>query len=400
MVDSNADMDRDTSVNPEEILSEQELESLRLAQELYSIRAKQAAANLANVLELPVEVRNQIIGALTLRLASLDFEQRREIAIKFSEISLIFDGITAAAEPVSLDLISTEPEIDPGLYDGAEPSLSPLPNEADANDTNDDSGEDDTDDASNLEVSNSGLNLGNTQLTWLARIYGVETAKKIGAMPKDEFNEFLTNLSEHYLSLRIRRLTPRVKIVRVEQLKLLMDNKEYKEIALQFNANPYTTTSGLRVMAEGIARTASAEELLALIPGLAESDETEQEIELLRYDQERWFIRLMDSNQWLDIINMMNSQQRTVLEEKLAEKLHEALINKNGEYITNIRVAGTRDYLRGTPVEEIAQQRGVTDETIRSELYQAADRLKDTIPPNDLIKFVLEARDYKPTQNQ
>jgi hypothetical protein len=400
MVDSNADMDRDTSVNPEEILSEQELESLRLAQELYSIRAKQAAANLANVLELPVEVRNQIIGALTLRLASLDFEQRREIAIKFSEISLIFDGITAAAEPVSLDLISTEPEIDPGLDGGAEPSLSPLPNEADANDTNDDSGEDDTDDASNLEVSNSGLNLGNTQLTWLARIYGVETAKKIGAMPKDEFNEFLTNLSEHYLSLRIRRLTPRAKIVRVEQLKLLMDNKEYKEIALQFNANPYTTTSGLRVMAEGIARTASAEELLALIPGLAESDETEQEIELLRYDQERWFIRLMDSNQWLDIINMMNSQQRTVLEEKLAEKLHEALINKNGEYITNIRVAGTRDYLRGTPVEEIAQQRGVTDETIRSELYQAADRLKDTIPPNDLIKFVLEARDYKPTQNQ
>lgn len=383
-MDSIPDMSHDSRIRPDDILSEQELESLRLAQELYTIRAKQGAANLAQVLELGPEVRDQILGSLATRLAYLDFEQRRDIAIRFSEISIILGGVGTVAETVSLSVV-TGPQPESGLEDG------------------------DNGAAPTAEADQDSVELGKSQVAWLARVYGEAVAQKLAALPQDRFDEFLTNLTEHYLTLKIARITAEGKIQRVMQLKQFMGGKDYMELARELDVNPRTLWGGLAKMAEGIAKRTDREDLLALIPRAQDIEaDDEQDIDEdlgleetavpLSKEQQRWVLKLVQDEAVVEQVDALGPSQRNFLAERLSHHLTPAMLRRFGPDMTRSRVDVMVKFVEGADLAQIAAERYMSVEAIRDYLLHAANRLKSTVDHEKLVALVSEAQNFTPAE--
>lgn len=377
-------MSHDSRIRPDDILSEQELESLRLAQELYTIRAKQGAANLAQVLELGPEVRDQILGSLATRLAYLDFEQRRDIAIRFSEISIILGGVGTVAETVSLSVV-TGPQPESGLEDG------------------------DNGAAPTAEADQDSVELGKSQVAWLARVYGEAVAQKLAALPQDRFDEFLTNLTEHYLTLKIARITAEGKIQRVMQLKQFMGGKDYMELARELDVNPRTLWGGLAKMAEGIAKRTDREDLLALIPRAQDIEaDDEQDIDEdlgleetavpLSKEQQRWVLKLVQDEAVVEQVDALGPSQRNFLAERLSHHLTPAMLRRFGPDMTRSRVDVMVKFVEGADLAQIAAERYMSVEAIRDYLLHAANRLKSTVDHEKLVALVSEAQNFTPAE--
>ena len=369
-------MPDDNNSRIKSILSDQEIESLRLAQDLYGAKAKEAADSLADTLELDENARNQLIGGVALKLDRLDFEERRKIALGFQELAISL-GDTAVRESSRSDTV-----LDLIVSGEAPPLETPERSETSSE-------EDDRQDIPNP--------LNRQQRSWLSHLYDEDDINKIELLSLDQRKEFVDALTSDYRSLKITRLSPEAKKARSDQLiKLLMGNASYRKIANDLGIQDRTFRAGMDNMAKGIKKRMPLKELKSLIPSHTESlteaipsnqEQEETEPKGLTKIQRKWLEKVYDTEA-VEMAESLNPQQLSYLADRLGRYLNSAVIRAHGRVKTMRRLGEVSLLLTGHDYEEISRVVNVDAPTVKSELHHSATRLKDTTA-QDLLKQIL-----------
>jgi hypothetical protein len=385
---------RDT--DPASILTPRELESMRLLQDVYGGMARQSADELGRVLELDDETRGRLVGNLGLKLAEVDFEQRREVSQKLDEVAAILGGTVASGsgmiqvpEAVVLELSShTRSDVDDVVAPGLELAGDELA--ADPEETTE-------------------QELTAVQRTWFGKLYDPLSVRKIAAATAEQRTELVDGISGIYVDLSIRRIGKAAKEKRAEQLKELMSGKDMKTIAAEHGENHLALRSGLMKMTESIRTRVPEEDLMALVPEIELSPEEQEEAAAearaeanepvpLTIEQTRWLEKLVEGSEVVDSVNGMNPQQRSQLALRLSQFLYPAIVRRLGPERSRIRVRTMTTFLEGMSVSEIAQARTITEMAVKDELLHARNRMKDTTPKEKLLTLVAEARNFTLTE--
>lgn len=98
--------------------------------------------------------------------------------------------------------------------------------------------------------------------SWLEVIVGPEHAQEIANMNEERKEVFAINLGEKYSELSVRGLSRANKMKRVAHMQTLLRGGTYSEVARIAQGNYRTVTSGLKNMANTIAREMDKDEIL------------------------------------------------------------------------------------------------------------------------------------------
>ena len=365
-------------VRPEDLLSPQEIDSIRYLQNAYAVRARIAAANLADTLELDEEVRNQLIGSIGIKLATLDFEQRKDLADSLRHVAELVGStaLSAADEHTPILLVETQTvaseedtttEIGGGLEQLEKPSLT------------------------------------QQQRTWFAKVFGVENIDKIELLNVAERKQLGDSLARIYLNLKIARATAETKERWVKSLGMIIDGSNFKAISEQVGQTYNTVFAGVQKMAESITSRVSREELLGLIPvaSIQDADHGNPENEPtnpLSAEQKKWYKQLLQEAEIVESLDDLTALQRIHLARRLGQRLDPLLRVKEGAEITEARVRRMLDFLMDRPLQEIAAERHMTVEGAWDELSKSANRLRARTPAEDLVGIVDETFRYQPAE--
>jgi hypothetical protein len=403
----------------DEILTSQEIEAVQFAQNIYGARAKQAATELARILQLSDSDQKQLVGWVALRLEGLDFEGRREIATQCTALSKhVVDGSTP----------------DEGV-DHGEPALSLVPistqevHEASPSPT-----------ATNPEyVKEPAPALKKPVLRWLSEVFDEEDVAVIADMSPEERDRFLQILTETYKSFRIRSMGPKAKLERSEQLTAFMNGSTYSEIAPNYGVPPRGIASGMKSMAGSIKKRTTSEqrkELIAssvgsitapgpqehladpvasntaLIPtasvlpeqataAAAEFTEPQEERPEIHEDntginelQTRWLRKVITDVPTLSDLWGITSEQKYFLADRLGRRLNPEIIRSQGPIRTARRLEELKLLFMDLSYEEIAASTGVDIATVKQELHHSATRLRDKVSQRDLLAILKDSITY------
>ncbi len=385
-----------SGVRPASILSPEELDALRFAQDLYGAQAKQAAEELANVLEeLDETGRDQLIGSVALRLDGLNFEERRNLVFSIRSLSEQLGGVaTIGAGYVEVGSNGQGPQSEPAA---TTPAVAT-------------EGESDPSAAPQNETGTPAPAFAKYQRSWLRRLYEEENMEQIEALSLEERAEFFANLTAYYQQLSIPRLNSNAKAKRSDQLVALMvDGKSYSELAEEAGVSHAGVRLGITKMAESITKRSNPDQLQALIPAPKTVDKIEVD-EVVEPDQgpanpetvvERseataWLTGLYSEAQ-LDIIDNLSAADRTKFGHALAETYSSLRIRRLEDKGRQIRVQLIELIISGESVKSAGQSLGLNTTRVKDVLARTADGFMKQTTPSE--RSVLLANCLDPAQS-
>lgn len=384
-----------SGVRPDSILSPEELDALRFAQDLYGAQAKQAAEELANVLKLDEATRDQLIGSVALKLDGLNFEERRDLVFSFRSLSAQLGGVAT---------------IGAGYVEAESNGQGSQSESATATPTLDEESERDASAAPRAETDTPAPAFAKYQRSWLGRLYDEENIDRIEALSLEERAEFFANLTAYYQQLSITRLNSNAKAKRSDQLVALMvDGKSYSELAEEAGVSHAGVRLGITKMAESIAKRSNPDQLQALIPApktvdrievdeISEPDHDSASPEEVveRSEATAWLTGLYSEAQ-LDIIDNLSEADRNKFGKALAETYSSLRIRRLEDKGRQIRVQLIELIIAGESVKAAGMSLGLGHAQTKDTLTRTADGFMKQTTPSE--RSVLLANCLDPAQS-
>lgn len=334
---------------PQTILTPQEIESVQFAQEVYGAEAKTALVEFTEALGVNPKDQARLVGAGVLRIESLDFEQRREMAAALKTVAGMLGGVAVPADIAKpQNVVTLIPATDPNniglsktetLHEGT-PPLSPL------------------------------------QSRWLSRITTPEAIDKLESLPVSARVEFATNLGADYQNLSVNRLTMESKRLRCQQLVMLMEGRSHIEIGEAAGKTPASIGMGLQTMAGTITRNIPQDVITGHIPKY--NGDTPQTQEADRYTNEHlnWYKKIFRNPATIEKVMDLNATQRTYLTEQITQYIKDNLLQKERPTIATRKTQIVEFFVSGKSTEEIAKLIAMPIGPLKKELHEIAIRLK------------------------
>ena len=361
-----------------DILSAQEVAALDFAQQLYGGQAKLAAQELAETAGLGEPAKEQLIGGVALKLESLDFEQRRAVALRLREAAAVLGG--SAVEGAS----------DPALVAPTVPATA---------------------------ESTRREPLAKRQRTWLLRILDEESVDSIDALSAAERLDFTARLGESYQALKVPRLSPEAKMKRADQLAAFMDGQSYEEIGTLADSNGHAITMGLRNMARTIADRMPREEIAALIPH-HQPVATEAAIERVQspspaddpspiYETEtiglsrtqiKWYEKFITDNTDIQLIEALTPDRLQHFSDRMSSYLRAYTIRREGAFKTERRVTQASLFITGKTAAEIAEATSQHVDNVKHDLHSTTGILRRNLTDRDLKNIIDDAAAFTAEQ--
>jgi hypothetical protein len=358
------------------VLTDQEIESVQLAQTIYGARAKEAAAGFAEAFGMEEPARSQFLGKVAVGVESLDFEQRRSLSAGLMELSALLGGQALqganGSAPHELSMIGGGPSS--ALEAGSANGAGGL--------------------AGTERRQDSGPPLSQIQKTWLLKIVDSEAVDKVAALPSDLRITFAVNLGTRYQELAIRRASVENKQQRVRQLIALMAGKSYNEIAELTGATTAGARAGLLTMTGTLSDKLSTKDIIGCIPERSEEDGTfilAAEKPELSKDQRNWYAKLLDNALDVEQLADLTPDQQTYLAERLGARLRAANIRRYGPDRTERRVSQMTMLISGSSYHEIAETTEMNTAMVKAELHSIVTTLHRNISQEDLKQITGQA---------
>ena len=235
-----------------QILTGEEIEALRFAQQIYGAKAKLAVSEFAEVLELDEETRSQIVGNVTLKLEGMDFEERRNVAESFTELTQQLGHSASSAVTVVPNYASNghNPESNGKINHDDIPQPAPI----------------NTLDQEHPQEKIEELN--NNQIKWLVELADEENFEAIASLTPSQMQEFARKLGDKYRTFKLRGLgsKPETRNQRISEMTKLLSGKTIMEIAKEDALFVHNLRQNLYNMANTLHRELSQEEIKNLIP--------------------------------------------------------------------------------------------------------------------------------------
>lgn len=345
------------------VLTQQELESIQLAQDIYGGRAKEAAAELASTLGLDENAKKQLVGGVALHLHGLDFEERRQVALGFKQLAeglgkAALNGDSSVGHSSTLDLIINSSDVNGASENGHDPAatngnVDSLTEQEESTDT----------EASLHEVITPDNPLNKTQRSWLNRLYDASDVNRIEALNPAQRSAFVKALTNKYQKLKITRLGAQAKSERSAQLTSIMEGTSIDELASQLGIQEGTLRAGLNKMAGSISKRMTPSELRRLVTNAEKKTEApkRQSASQLDISEQR--------NEWLG--KLVDPQAAATFEEMTADERRNFAEKLGGVYqglrIPRLEAAGRvkridliTGFLTGASIDELQRITGVS----------------------------------------
>lgn len=381
------------------ILTDPELQALTFGENMYAALAKQHAGDLVETLEVPAESREVVIGRLALKLESLDLEQRIEVARHIQALALLLSGegnivflppAVVTEEGVSTDMSASLP-VSNGNVAGLIASKE----------------------ATDAGLADDGEETTNIQFKWLANIFSDAQMMEIKSFNPAQLHALSVGIGQHYLGLKITRATAENKAKRIQQMSLLLEGNNYRQVDDLTVTGKNRSWLALRQMATSISsRTTSAElgqiieqaKLTAESEGANEFTPLEQELDPhdkaeieqkkvvpLTEDQKVWFSRVLRNDSLLEMVAGMNNNQRQELAQKLASRLSSGILPIVGMEEASVRERQVIAMVSGQDMKKLSKEISRSTGLIEKDLKHSAKKLgPGHVPPADLEKIVRE----------
>lgn len=443
-------MTGDTRLTADQLLTQRELDSIRLAQDVYGARAKEGALALSEALGFDEVARDRFIGAVAVGLEGLDFEERRTIALRFQELSDAF-GSTAvkAVSSVAGNTIggaestqhhveaakgaiptadkrghsssngaaTVEPE---GLVEAPETAIKPenehqpqstakraMASAAEGFvnteiDTVSSGGEKETEDE--LDFGN----LSKKQFEWLAQFLDDSTIEDISQLSTEARRGFANALAEKYLTYKVQRLDSAGKQKRSQIIRAFLGSQTLEEVAATFDMKgTWPLTDALKRIARNIKSNMTTSEVIELLPSASElpitdvdditadTSEDQRTTAELNELQRSWYRKIFEDESTIDLIATLTVEQVDYLAGQLGNFLSSAIARKQGSFKTARHVKELKLLIGGMDYEAIGRETGTYVAVVKQELHYSAQRLGATIPEQTLKATVKDATLYQ-----
>jgi hypothetical protein len=386
------------------VLSDQEIESVRSAQELYGAQAKLGAIELASTLGMDPDERQALLGKVAVSIEDMDFETRRVLAASFQNVAACVGG-TATGSLRPLPIVPESPVSTNGHGAQSELSAFGLGNNGNGNGNGHRPEETYVD------------RLTAPQKTWLKKLMGEDQVSSVAALSYQERMAFANSLSELYQGLSIKRLGPEAKELRGNQMIALLSGSTYEEIAKSAGVSRTALVNGLSTAATGIASRVSLEEILDLVskaqatdspaepaPAAVEVDDSSQDPtdgetiaihEPLTRTQVNWLRKALGDSFDEAEINNLPTTQREHLGELICRQVRSIFIPKDKNMVkTKRRTEGIEMIVAGYPYETIANTLGVSLPNAKYELHYTALSFNNNVPEHERQSIIERAKQY------
>lgn len=417
--------DSTAAITPEAFISPGERESVALAMDLYNVRAKEAAFEVAMACRMADEETVAFMGRLAATLDEMDWEQRRETAAKLRELAAVL-GATATGSaapglkvvtdqtPMAdeiLNLAGTGDDVEYDADSATETSVPPAEEESDNAGSPPPAEDEGTGEATATDEIKDDTEtiptdpLSKTQRRWLSDILEEDDIARIEALPVHQRLDFAAKLGERYKKLGITRLGAAAKRQRAEQLIAFMGGKDYKQIAELDKNWAYTrVASNLPQMARSIRDRLTVEEIRVFIPRpkppkkpTAETspEAAEEAVESipLTDNQKKWYAKVYDKFDEVEAeLAALTAEQRERLANLLSLRLNAAIVRRHGVAKTHRRIEQMTLFINGATYEEIAAAVSLPVAQVKSDLHDTTVKLKSNITQEDLRTKVQKAK--------
>ncbi|MFO0781763.1 MAG: hypothetical protein U0524_02620 [Candidatus Saccharimonadales bacterium] len=419
-------------MEPESILTPEEMESMRTVQTLYGAQAKLAANQLTENLGLSEETQTEFVGRVAIGLESLDFERRKHVADLFVELTHSLDVVEIGEPTQDTPRPSGLPIFVPAIEEETPPTpvsngSKPTDSESEKSIHNGNGSHlvHDTQIATETERSE----LAKPQLAWLEGVLGEEGAARVAALSDPHRLEFTQNLGNTYINLKIARLSTEDKVKRSQQMSaFIAEGKSYKEIAEQEQCEPATLSAAMRKMITSISSRTEQADLIALIPNsdtapiessqsdttLAET-ESEPEVGKLPYDesefepqeftklQHNWFSKVFGKENFglatVNTLQTLSTSQRMHLASKLNKHVRAHSAKKDGTYVAGRKEDEVALLIQGKTIEEISESVARPEVAVNQELHVTAITINQNVSIEELRSMLASAAEY-PTESR
>jgi hypothetical protein len=389
------------SNDPSELLTQQELESLNLAQEIYGARAKQAADEFGRVLELDDEGRGQLVGQVALKLAELDFEARRELALRFTELVSVLGA--SATEATGTHIGEVVPIF---------PVITERPQDRTVTEDGIDKNGKTTEDLSIIP-------LGRDQRRWLLKVFPDEAVEQLEQMPKSQRIDIVQRLTDFYMTVNANKGWELFRQSRSEEVMALMHGKDVSRLAAHESISRNTMHSRLHQFAERIADKLDEQTKIAILRGevpeipsageptsnvelkksYPENQDPEKEQTILNRLALKWFGKLYDEAVAKKLGGSTREQVDAVVD-AVAERYVSLKIPRLNPELKQTRIRQLKETVSGIDIKDIAQESGVSPDAVTDGLMNMAAGIKKRIPREELVAMIPdELSDSEPPIN-
>lgn len=218
-------------------LRPEEIQALKVAENLYGVQAKLAAGDLLANLNIERGSAEQIMGRLSVGLEQMDFEQKREVRDGFRQLGRLFGQIALGEEvhvvPLTAAVVETQKRIE----------IKPEPK------------------PSKREKTPFGI----AQKNFLEKVFGTGNSEIIEDLSHTQVRSLARELAERYVKLNIRRLGPQAKKDRAQQMHAFLVGEPLENIATRFGKKKEVLRIGINNMTGSITSRIEESELTSIL---------------------------------------------------------------------------------------------------------------------------------------